>query len=391
MAGDVVLEKRRPLWLRALRGAGVAALVLAIVCGALFFWARAYNTAQVRIGTSNGIDTQEYIEIGGIKQYIQIRGQDRSNPVVLLLHGGPGQPEALQYYLWQKPLQADFTFVDWDQRGAGNTYYENDGDCGVVDQARLVQDIDEIVDYLREEFGQEKIIIVGHSFGSTIGVRYVQAHPEKVRHYFGVGQMAGSLSEMTAEQVREAAEIARAGGDEEAAADMELHLQSYLENLEALRGEPAGEGSETIFKHPAYADWGDLRRQTYKYLPDAGRSDLYIGFAGAVSPRATMNDLKWWLGGMSSEGALRALDPLERELFVEDVSLLDGPMEFKVPVTFIMGAEDWVTPGTLAEAYLERIDAPAKQIRYVEDAGHTPMWDNPEQFAYHFKKALKGA
>jgi len=387
-AASKTQKKKKPLWRRILRKIGIGALALVLAIAVAFVGIRTFIAVTTRIGTPNGIDTSTYVQIGGIEQFLRIRGEDRSNPVILWLHGGPGNPEALQYYLWQKPLQAEYTIVDWDERGAGNTYYRNGGDCGEVTMGRMVQDIGEIVDYLCETFDKEQVVIAGHSFGSHIGLRYVQAHPEKVSHYIGIGQVAEGYDGDTIEQARKATEIARERGDEAAAAEMERLLQEYLDGVAALQAHPTGGTSEIIVMDPAYATWLTLRTQMYELLPTAGNSDLFIILAGAISPRMTWGDTRWWLGGMGAKAVYQATDALIRENFVGNVSMYDVPLTFETPLTFITGDSDWVTPYTLVEEYMRQIDAPSKELHYVPDAGHSPMWDQPEAFAAIVKTAL---
>ena len=145
--------------------------VLAIVA------ARAYNAHQSRIGTDTGIQEGIYVPAGGIEQYLQIRSDDKGNPVILWLHGGPGNPLSYLTYYYQRPLEKDYTIAYWEQRGCGRTFYRNE-DSGELTIERLLADTDEVVDYLRERFDQEKIVIAGHSWGTVLGMEYVNTHPD---------------------------------------------------------------------------------------------------------------------------------------------------------------------------------------------------------------------
>ena len=88
------------------------------------------------------------------------------------------------------PLEEDYTFVSWDQRGCGRTYYANpDMDMKTqLSKEILLKDLDDLVDYLRSRFNADKVILFGHPWGTELGSEYVQKHPEKVKAYLGVGQ-----------------------------------------------------------------------------------------------------------------------------------------------------------------------------------------------------------
>mgnify|MGYP002792374736 CR=1 FL=1 len=139
--------------------------VLTIITGRITF------AHQYKIRSKTGIQRSEYITIGKIKQYIQIRGQDSSNPVILMLHGGPGNPMAYYSYDWQAELEQDYTVIHWDQRGCGNTFYQNKT-AAKPTLDLLLSDLDELVDHIRLEFQKEKVILMGHSWGTFPGAIY---------------------------------------------------------------------------------------------------------------------------------------------------------------------------------------------------------------------------
>ena len=154
-------------------------------CGLSHRCRTCYNAHQSRIGTDTGIQEGIYVPAGGIEQYLQIRSEDKGSPVILWLHGGPGNPLSYLTYYYQRPLEKNYTIVYWEQRGCGRTFYRNE-DSGELTIERLLADTDEVVDYLRERFDQEKVVIAGHSWGTVLGMEYVNTHPEKVAAYIGV-------------------------------------------------------------------------------------------------------------------------------------------------------------------------------------------------------------
>ena len=146
---------------------------------------------KYRILSSNGIDEKAFVNINGQNQYIFIRGKDINNPIILNLHGGPANPDAFFTYEFAKEICDEFTYVSWDQRGCGRTYYKNrniDPRNNTAHFEQALKDVDELVKYLCKRFHKEKVIIMGHSYGSLLGISYVAKYPEKVKTYIGIGQ-----------------------------------------------------------------------------------------------------------------------------------------------------------------------------------------------------------
>lgn len=149
-------------------------LVVLVTTGLVW---RAFRQHQVSeataIHTSNGIDERRYVRIGGEEQWITIRGQDRNNPAVLVLHGGPGAPVSAlpgHFLAWER----DFTVIQWDQRGAGKSYTPQ----AAPSIELMLQDALEVSEFARSRLHLSKIVLVGHSWGSVLGVRMIRARPE---------------------------------------------------------------------------------------------------------------------------------------------------------------------------------------------------------------------
>src|SRR5919106_1953344 len=157
---------------------------------------------------SKASNEQAFVQIGGIEQWISIRGQNRDNPVILVLHGGPGvsnAPFAPAFIPWEK----DFTIVQWDQRGAGRTFGRNGAQgTGVLSIDRLTQDGIALTQHLRSRLQKDKIVLFALSFGSVIGLNMVQARPELFAAYVGSGQFINAADgdalgyRLTLEQAR---------------------------------------------------------------------------------------------------------------------------------------------------------------------------------------------
>src|SRR5262249_43515790 len=144
----------------------------------LLSFLRARNAEQFSVNSTKGIDEASYVSIGGISQWVTIRGQDRANPVLLFVHGGPGDVTNPWSFALFAPWERYFTVVQWDERGTGRTLRKNGpGDASTMTLDRMAQDGVELAEYLGKHLGKEKIIVVAHSFGSILGLRMVRTKP----------------------------------------------------------------------------------------------------------------------------------------------------------------------------------------------------------------------
>src|SRR5215472_12607401 len=151
---------------------------------------RARNAHTYAITAPNGIDDAAYVEIGGIEQWITIRGEDRNNPVLLFLHGGPGDATNPWGYAGFRNWLKYFTVVQWDQRGAGRTFGRNGAAAAsTITIERMVRDGVELAELMSKKLQKDKIVLVGHSWGSTLGVFMAKARPELFYAFVGTGQV----------------------------------------------------------------------------------------------------------------------------------------------------------------------------------------------------------
>lgn len=229
------------------------------------------------IRTADGVQEAAYLPIGGIEQYIRVRGRSRANPVLLVLHGGPGSTLGATACRWQGALEAAFTVVHWDQRGSGNTYYR-DPAAPPPTVERLLSDLDELVDALRARYGRDRLFLLGHSWGSLLGGLYALRRPEKLPAWLPVSQMVDfkrSEQVSAAEAIRRARE---AGREKEAE-----RLAQELEQVLALRRLDRA-GAEALLR---------FRRRKERYLPPQYGGPSPLG--GLAAPELTGNDLRWKL------------------------------------------------------------------------------------------------
>src|SRR3546814_272251 len=144
-----------------------------------------------RIVAPTGIQETCKARIGGIDQWINVRGQDRDNPVILFIHGGPASPLMPTTWEFQRPLEEYFTVVNYDQRGAGKTFLANDPDA-VADTLhieRYVDDAIEIAEHVRARLGKDKLIVMAHSWGTVVGMGAALERPDLFHAYVGIGQV----------------------------------------------------------------------------------------------------------------------------------------------------------------------------------------------------------
>jgi len=171
---------------------GVAGILIVVAAAGLGFRAYRQHLAAetLAIRSPKGVQEGGFVDIGGIKQWIQIRGEDRDNPVLLFVHGGPGGSSWPMSSGW-RPWEKHFTIVQWDQRGTGRTYgAAGDTLAPTMTLERMTQDGVELAEHLRTHLHKDRIVLVGHSWGSFLGIHMVKQRPDLFSAYVGTGQEA---------------------------------------------------------------------------------------------------------------------------------------------------------------------------------------------------------
>lgn len=342
----------------------IAALVLLTVI--VVAGARAATYLSNCITTENGVDEGVYVNLGGQEQYLLIRGENKDNPVLIWLHGGPSSPEGFANYYFQKHLVSDYTVINWDQRGCGRTYFRNaetDPENKTATFEQLQTDLNDLVDYACQRFGKEKVIIVGHSCGSVIGSKYALTYPEKVAAFVGVGQFVSIESET--HSYEDALSKATAKGDD--TVKMVEAYNKYISDKSLL-------------------NMMELRKYTSPYHKSEKSANTI--WTGIASPYMGIDDMRWFLKQL---GSMEEYIKLNQQLFdgLNTVDVRDFGMEYEVPVGFITGAQDWTTPVKYAEDYCEAVTAPEKKLALIEGCGHSPQYDDSEAFCDELKGMLR--
>jgi pimeloyl-ACP methyl ester carboxylesterase len=321
---------------------------------------RARNARDYAISTPNGIDEARYFEIGGIEQWVTLRGEDRANPVVLVLHGGPGDATNPWGHAAFRTWLKSYTVVQWDQRGAGRTLGRN-GRASAVTLSidRLVRDGVELAQALRTSLRKDKIVLVGHSWGSVLGTLMAKARPELFEAFVGTGQVGDPARGY---HVAFEALLAKARASGEVRA---------IRELEAIGPPPYPDGRG----YQVQRRWSNLFEGADAFLATMLGSAL-------SAPGYTLRDVNDWLDGQ----ALSA-ERLVPESSVLPASALTG--RFALPVFVIQGAEDFTTPTRLAQAFVDGVEAPRKAFVSIE-GGHFAVFMNSSGFLEELGTLLAG-
>src|SRR5262245_27578178 len=325
-------------------------------CIAASFLALFLLTAAVHPQTPQRIEEASFLNIGGLEQWVTLRGDDRRHPVLLLLHGGPGdvQSPCVSTYA---PYEKAFVLVQWDQRGAGRTFAKN-GAAGVTREALIADGID-LAEQLRKRFPSAPLILFGHSWGSVVATGMAQQRPELFAMYVGTGQVA-------------------------AWADTVQFQFDFLKRRYAEKGDTAGLAAlEAIGK------------------PDPKNVSQYFGFSRPIRQNMNASDTAWLTGLMKAYAANG-----ESEATVKTIgdgmgasgsaligasvagALPSTATSFKIPYYVIQGRHDLFTPTPLVEAYFDKISAPKKRLFIIEDAGHFALATHQAEVIAALKQIL---
>jgi pimeloyl-ACP methyl ester carboxylesterase len=318
---------------------------------AMLTFVRKRSATDYAITTPNGIDEARYVTIGGIEQWITIRGEDRNNPVLLLLHGGPGDATNPWGYAGFRAWFKKFTVVQWDQRGAGRTLGKNGASLGsTITIDRMARDGIELTEVLRTSLKQDKILLVGHSWGSILGVFIVKARPDLFHAFVGTGQVVDPARNY-AVAYDEVLKKAERVGDQRA-----------IRELKEVGPPPWSDGRG----YGVQRRWANLFEHADVFLA----STLALGLS---APGYATRDVNDWL-----EGQGVSAERLVPQTSALAASTLGG--DFSLPVFVIQGAEDFTTPTSLARSFVSSIRAPQKAFIPIEGGGHFAVFMKSDAF-----------
>jgi pimeloyl-ACP methyl ester carboxylesterase len=309
------------------------------------------NRATLNIESLKGVQESMFLKVGGIDQFISIRGEDSANPVLLVLHGGMAT-SYISFTPFFRKWEQHFTVVQWDRRGVGKTYGRHGRrGAGEMSLDRIVNDGIEVAEYLREHLGKDRVVLLGHSMGSMIGITMASRRPDLFSAYVGTEQIVDMATN---------------------------ELVSYRLMLERVRGSDHRKAIERLERigEPPYArlrDWGS-KQQTAE-IADPAYGAIAQGMLSLLlfAPEYSLRDVFDFVVGQMFCGST-----LYQEWMGFDARRLGA--SFSTPIFIIQGKEDVMTPTALVTAWLENIDAPHKEFIPIDGGGHLVMVTAPDEY-----------
>lgn len=335
-------------------GSVLGSVVLLLAAGLVYRAVRQHQHARaLALQAPKRIEEGRFVQVGDIDQWIQIRGEDRDNPVLLVLHGGPGLsyvPFTPTFRSWEQ----HFTVVQWDQRGAGKTYSRNDkagSEPMTID--RMVQDGIEVTEFVLTHLNKSKLILFAHSWGTILGIPMLKRRPDLFSAYVGTGQIvAMANSEVLSYDL--AFEQMRAAGDAKA-----------LKALQAIGRPP----------YPDARTWLKKQRFIMKIAPQpaSGRSLPNFFSSVLLSPGYSLKDAYALVGGFISSPV-----KLFQQMMSYDARQFGTT--FETPIFFFQGDADLQAPARPVEDYFATIQATKKELLLLHNEGHLAVLTSPDVF-----------
>jgi pimeloyl-ACP methyl ester carboxylesterase len=315
---------------------------------------RPITTAQGQ-PLAGSVASLEPVLLGGVRQWVLLRGRDASRPLLLKLHGGPGQAELATAPL-NAALEQDFVVVEWDQRGAGKSAAAIQPESAMTVQ-QLVADTLALTRWLLQRFPQQRrVILLGHSWGSLIGLLAVRQQPQLYAAFVSTGQMV------------DAAQAARLGYRFVLDEALARHDQLAMRQLRDI-GPPPFDGEQGPARRAVYQRW----LQSYGGLwHNHSRSFDPVGWMLAAPEYAWPEKLGF------TAAADKSFDLLAPQM--QALRLIEQVPQVQVPVFFAVGRHDQLAAPELTRAYFDALRAPCKHWQWFEDSAHFPQWEEPEAF-----------
>lgn len=291
-----------------------------------------------------------YVRLGGLDQWVMIRGENLGNPILVVLHGGPGFSDTAFLRYHTPVLEKSYTVVYWDQRGAGRSYRPTIARSSMT-VAQFLADLDELVELVRARLCKDKVAVLGHSWGSALGPLYAARFPSKVACYVGVAQIGDWAASEVASYASALAEAEHQGH------------RAVLKKLRAIG--PPPHTADELFVERTCAERlrGGL---SSKALWQTARMILGAPESSLLELRATVRAFRFSIESMWAE--------------VSRLNLLQAVPALDVPVVIMLGRRDpWIAPET-SVAYFDHLRAPSKQLVWFEQSGHEPFVDEPAKF-----------
>ena len=290
------------------------------------------------------------MQVNGDEQHLLIRGKDVENPILLFLHGGPGMPMMYLAHTFQDELEQHFVVVHWDQRSSGKSW-KDEPDTTSINIRQYLDDASFVISHLRERFDQERIFLVGHSFGSYLGALLITEKPEWFHAYISVGQVV----------------------DDKKA----LEIQG-----EFLLAEATERKDKKALKDLDHYGWRIYEKYLFKYGGELKYSTGYWPFIrdGLKSKEYT------WGDAMNLSKASNFCSRYMQYNVIEGNLMDAGITNFQIPVYFFVGTSDYTTPYVLIENYHQAVTAPVNELIWFQNSAHFPHYEEPEEFTKELVK-----
>ncbi|MGL1889633.1 MAG: alpha/beta hydrolase [Reichenbachiella sp.] len=304
----------------------------------------------------NSIALDMNVPIGGVSQNLLIRGESKGNPILLILHGGPGSSYDAFAHAFQSDLEKEFVVVHWSQRGAGKSYHWNISNESMnLDQ--MISDGKEVMDYLCHTYQKEKVYLLGHSWGTALGTYMARDFPDKVHAYIGAAQIVDLLEQEKASYDYTLAQ-AKSRNDVEAQEELaEIGRPPYRDLMNGMMVKV-----NYFTKFEGYMDGMTNQELIIDAIME---SPEYNGMDIMQLLYGMLYSLKNMLGNAGDE--------------VWEISPMKYANEFEVPVYIIQGQKDHMVQNHLVHQYFEILQAPNKELLEM-DAGHMMFFEQPELF-----------
>lgn len=299
----------------------------------------------------NSISELTKVDIDGVSLEVMIRGNDRNNPVLIFVHGGPCCSEIPYVRKYQKNLEKDFTIVHYDQRGSGKSY-EFGEDYSMVTASTHTNDLIALTEYMKEYLGKEQVILIGHSYGTYIATMAASQRPDLYQAYIGIGQMSNTIESELSSLTKCITAAKNAGNEKDV---------KYLKSLETAISD-----GESITPRSYVRKYGFAARK----IDDNG--DYLKGFLFGTEYNL-LDAIRFYTASIKYQDTLI-------------MEALDNPItgivtEINIPVYFVMGKYDGMTSPETAENYLSSITGEGtKELILFDESAHYPQFEEEEAF-----------
>lgn len=352
----------------------ISLIIVGAITGAAIalLWERkqiqAYITNVYGVRDPDGIELLKPVTIGGVRQWIHVRGRNKENPILLFIHGGPLWPHIGWHDAIQRPWENYFTVVQWDQRLCGKAYQPVKKIGDTLSRQQLLDDAEEMIACLRKTFGQQKIFLMGTSVGTFQGIHMVKKHPDWFYAYIGVGQLT-SLMKHARGEFEALSTYAKQHGLKD--------LQAQLQAMEPYP-DPADPGPSFFNNANILMDHSSRLGKAY---PDSVSALFEMSAMGKwISPLYSLRDNLNRRFGKTID----ANHPYANEMVAMDIPNEVGN-DFDVPVFFFSGANDFHISHKVTDPWFEKINAPYKEQVFFNDSAHVPFQTEPAEFVIALK------